>query len=116
MVAASTFPGSSRAPEIAGSSSSLPTLAESLRVLSALVTYLRTWVPSWAATQLLATKKMKAKQRTRNSMLPRSVSHGGRVRCSRRGRLGAPPEPGGLRRRADGANLWDLRSHNYHQL
>src|ERR687893_283426 len=79
MAVASRFAGSSRALERAPCSSSLPTFAESLKVLSALVTYLRIWVDSWADTQLLATRKMKAKQRTRNETLPKSVTHGGKL-------------------------------------
>src|ERR687894_1397680 len=93
--------------------SSLPTFSESLKVLSALVIYLRIWVASWVATQLLAPKKMKAKQSTRKITLPRSVTHGGKPR-SRGGpperRPEPPPELAGLLRRTDGADLWDLRS------
>src|SRR5215217_813092 len=118
MAAASGLAGSSRAPEIPASSSWLPTLAESLRMLSALVTYLRIWVDFWAATQLLATKKMKEKQRTSNSTLPNSVNHGGKARWRRsrpeeEARPEPPPEPAGLlTRRTFSPDLWDLRSTN----
>src|SRR3954447_20026338 len=117
MAAVSRFAGSLSAPESVGCRSSLPTLAESLKVLSALVMYLRIWVASWAATQLLATKKMRAKQRISNNTLPRSVTQGGKITRSRRpeGRRGRLPEPLpeliGFRR-AFGLDLWDLRSTN----
>src|SRR4051812_37536074 len=114
------FAGSLSAPERVGCKSSLPTLAESLKVLSALVTYLRIWVASWAATQLLAPKKMMAKQRMSSTTLPRSVTRGGKVRLCR-GRFEVRPERwtepalepvGGLLRRTLGPDLWDLRSTN----
>src|ERR671912_370185 len=115
MAAVSGFAGSRRAP----CNSSLPTFSESLKVLSALVMYLRIWVASWVATQLLAPKKMKAKHSTRKNKLPRSVTQGGKPR-SRWGPPGRrpepPPEPAGFLRRTRGADLWDLRSkqHPYH--
>src|ERR671917_699707 len=116
MAAASWFSGSSRVPEITGCSSSFPTFVESLKRLSALVMYLRISVDFWAATQLLATKKTKEKQRMSNNTLPKSVNHGGKVR-SRRSRAESPPEPppepvGLLTRRTFGPDLWDLRSTN----
>src|ERR687893_1360730 len=93
--------------------SSLPTFSESLKVLTALVMYLRIWVASWVATQLLAPKKIKAKHNTRKNTLPRSVTQGGKPR-SRWGPPGRrpepPPEPAGFLRRTGGADLWDLRS------
>src|ERR687886_165427 len=121
MAVASRFEGSSRPLDTAGCNSSLPTFAESLRILSALVTYLRIWVDSWAATQLLATKKMKAKQRTRNTTLPTSVIQGGGAHRRRvlpedlpglrTGRRPEPP-PAPPLRRTFGPDLWDLRSTN----
>src|ERR671921_2919346 len=104
MAAVSGFAGSRRAP----CNSSLPAFSESLKVLSALVMYLRIWVASWVATQLLAPKKIKAKQSTRKNTLPRSVTHGGKPR-SRRGPPGGrpetPPEPAGVPRGNGGGGL-----------
>ena len=51
-------------------SSPLPAFDESLSRLSALVTYLRTWVASWVATQPRATKKIKPKATTSSKREP----------------------------------------------
>src|ERR687897_66981 len=90
-----------------------PALEDSLRRLSALVTYLRTWVASWVATQPRATKKIKPNATTRSSTEPSMVSQAGsalsrRFLGRRAGDLLGPPE--GLARRDFGADLWDLRS------
>src|ERR671916_1651779 len=92
------------------SSFSFPRFEESLSMLFALVTYLRTWVDSWVATQPLATKKMNAKAMTRSKMEPSSVSQAGSA-LSRRflGRRGED-RPEGLVRRDFEPALWDLRS------
>jgi hypothetical protein len=88
-------------------SSALPALEESLKRLSALVTYLRTWVDSWVATQPRATKKINPKTTTRSRMEPIRVSQAGSVlwrRCL--GRLrGLLGRPDGLGRRDFGAAL-----------
>ena len=82
-------------------------------MLFELVTYLRTWVDSWVATQPLATKKINAKAMTRSKMEPSSVSQAGSA-LSRRflGRRGDDllGRPDGLARRDFEAFLWDLRS------
>jgi hypothetical protein len=82
-------------------------LEESLKKLSALVTYLRTWVDCWVATQPRATKKINPKTATRRRMEPTRVSHAGSVLWRRsfvplRGLLGRPD---GLGRREAGATL-----------
>src|SRR5215210_3921368 len=94
-------------------SSFLPAFEESVRTLSAPVTYLRTWVDSCVATQPRATKKMKPKAKTRISREPRSVIQAGSVRPPRLfGWLLGRPEGlwEGLLRRDFGGALWDLRS------
>jgi hypothetical protein len=48
-------------------------------MLSALVTYLRTWVDSWVATHPLATKKIKPKTTTRRNREPIRVIQAGSV-------------------------------------
>jgi hypothetical protein len=88
-------------------SSPLPALAESLKKLSALVTYLRTWVDCWVATQPRATKKINPKTTTRRRMEPTRVSQAGSVFWRRsfvplRGLLGRPHDLG---RRESGATL-----------
>jgi hypothetical protein len=93
---------------------SFPELEDSPSRLFALVTYLRTWVDSWVATQPRATKKMNAKAMTRSRIDPSNVSQAGSA-LSRRflGRLAADDllgRPEGLARRDFGADLWDLRS------
>src|SRR5918998_4949750 len=93
--------------------SSFPELEDSLSRLSALVTYLRTWVDSWVATQPRATKKMKAKAITSSRIEPTSVSQAGSARSRRfLGRRGGDllERPEGLARRDLEAGLWDLRS------
>ena len=73
-------------------SSSLPALEESLKKLSALVTYLRTWVDCWVATQPRATKKMNPKTTTKRRMEPARVSQAGSVLRRRSfGELRGPP-------------------------
>src|SRR3712207_4581685 len=94
---------------------SFPALEDSLSRLFALVTYLRTWVDSWVATQPRATKKMNAKATTRSRMEPSNVSQAGSPlsRRSSLGRLAAEDllgRPEDLVRRDFGAALWDLRS------
>src|SRR5215203_3365125 len=100
MAAASSCSVSFRPCEITGSSCSFPAFAESLKTLLALVTYLRIWVDFWVATQLLATKKIREKQRMRTNTLPKSVNHGGKARSRRSCPLAScrepPPEPAGL--------------------
>src|SRR5215211_4783627 len=93
-------------------SSPLPALEESLSRLSALVTYLRTWVDCWVATQPRATKKINPKTTMRSTSEPTRVNQAGSVlllRCSLplRGLLGRPD---GLGRRDFGAALLYLRS------
>jgi hypothetical protein len=86
---------------------------EVLNWLSALVTYLRTWVASWVATHPRATKKINPKAATRSRTEPSIVSQAGSA-LSRRflGRRGCDllGRPEGLARRDFGADLWDLRS------
>jgi hypothetical protein len=60
-------------------SSPLPALDESLRRLSALVTYLRTWVDCWVATQPRATKKINPKTTIRSNSEPIKVIQAGSV-------------------------------------
>ncbi|MFL6032596.1 MAG: hypothetical protein ACJ73Y_07485 [Rubrobacteraceae bacterium] len=74
-----------------------------------MVTYLRTWVASWVATQPRATKKIKLNAITRSRMEPRSVSQAGSA-LSRRflGRRAGDlflGRPEGLERRVFGAGL-----------
>ncbi len=77
-------------------------------MLSALVTYLRTWVDSWVATQPRATKKIKPKTTTRRRREPTRVSQAGSVlpaallRAAAGSFLGRPE---GLGRRDFGAAL-----------
>src|SRR3712207_93232 len=90
-----------------------PEFEDSLKRLSALVTYLRTWVDSWVATQPRAMKKMSAKATARSKMEPKSVSHAGSALSgSLPGCLGDDllGRPESLARRDFGALLWALRS------
>jgi hypothetical protein len=66
------------------------------------VTYLRTWVDCWVATQPRATKKINPKTTTRRRMEPRRVSQAGSVLGRLWGLLGRPD---GLGRRESGAAL-----------
>ena len=85
----------------------MPALEESLKKLSALVTYLRTWVDCWVATQPRATKKINPKTTTRRRMEPTRVSQAGSVLWRRSfGPLwGLRGRPDGLGRRESGAAL-----------
>jgi hypothetical protein len=70
-------------------------LEESLRRVSALVTYLRTWVDCWVATQPRATKKINPKTTISRRSEPTRVNQAGRVLWRRcfgplRGLLGRP--------------------------